>query len=843
MRWIGANPGMTLEPSSPVQARTHYLKGSREQWITGVENFERALYREIYPYTDLIFHGARGGLEYDFRFRRGADPLQARLAFDGVDRFEIAGDGDLLLHVAGRQVVQRKPVAWQDGLAGRTPVTARFRSLGDGQFGFDLGNYDRSRTLIVDPFIDYATYLGGGGEETLSGVAVDAQGNAYVVGYTASSDFPVNVGDQSRDGDEDAFIAKIGPDGATLIYATFLGGSDVDRAWGVAVNDAGEVYVAGETRSSNFPATVNAFLQRFGGGGRDGFAAKLSATGSNVVWATYLGDTDQDWANAIAIDAQGAAYVCGGTWSSQFPTTSGVVQSSFGGDDSDAFVIKLDPLGVRAEFSTFLGGGSDDEARALAVGPAGDVYITGYTRSGNFPLSGDAFQSSRRGDQDAFLTKLNPAGSRFVFSTLLGGGSDEFGNAVAVDPFGDAYVAGSTTSDNFPTRVPGLFPIYGGGGDGFVAKFDSAGGAPLYSTYLGGRREDTANAIAVDANGFASVVGHTKSEDFPLSDSNVLQPQRGDADGDAFWSRLSEDGRFLLDSTYLGGSRLDEGRAVALGLDGGVYVGGRTLSNDLAVTPGALQGARSGANDGFVIRIVDNLQLTTVSAASYSATAPVAPESIAAAFGRGLATVTQEAASTPLPAQIGGTRVVVTDSAGFDRTAALFFVSPTQLNFEVPPGTSPGLAQVSVFLNGNLLAQGTVRVRASAPSLFAANAGGEGAAAAEISQADGGGASTTRLAFTTGPVGQRTAIPIDLGGPSRASVLVLYGSGIRGGSTVEVLIDGEAQQVLFAGAHSLFVGLDQVNVGLSRTLAGAGLVDVVILVDGFPSNVVQIFIL
>ena len=842
MSWLGASPGMTVEPVAPVQARTHYLKGSREDWVVGAENFERALYREIYPATDLIFHGARGGLEYDFRLRPGADPAKIRLQFEGPDRFDIAANGDLVLHLGGQRVVQRKPVAWQDGPTGRAAVEARFRPLGEGRFGFELGAYDPGRTLIVDPFVDYATYLGEGDEEILADVAIDNAGNAYVVGYTASSDFPVNVGDQDQGGDEDAFIAKVAPDGSTLIYATFLGGGDNDRAWGVAVNDAGEVYVAGETRSDDFPASVNAFLQRFGGGGRDGFAAKLSASGSSVDWATYLGDTDQDWALDIATDPQGAVYVCGGTWSSQFPTTPGVVQEVFGGDDSDAFVIKLDPLGSRAEFSTFLGGERDDEARSLAVGLGGDVHVAGFTRSNRFPLSVGAFQTVRQGAEDAFVTKLSPTANRLVFSTLLGGGDPDFGNGVAVDNFGDVYVAGSTGSDDFPARVPGLFPIYSGGTDAFVAKFDARGGTPLYSTFLGGAREDTANAIAVDANGFASVAGHTKSEDFPLSDSNVIQPQRGDDNGDAFWTRLDEDGRFLLDSTYLGGDRLDEARTVALGDDGAIFVGGRTLSGNLAVTPGAFQTGRSGENDGFLFRIVDNLELATISAASFSATAPVAPQSIAAAFGRGLATVTREATSTPLPAEIGGTRVVVTDAAGFDRTAALFFVSPAQINFEIPPGSAAGLAQVTVFLNGGVVAQGTVRVRSASPGLFAANANGQGVAAAQIVQAEGG-STTERFVFSNAPAGSRMAIPIDLGGPERQSVLVLFGTGIRAGGLIEVFVDGERQQVLFADAQGQFIGLDQVNVELSPTLAGVGLADVVVVVDGFASNAVQVLIL
>ncbi len=389
---------------------------------------------------------------------------------------------------------------------------------------------------------------------------------------------------------------------------------------------------------------------------------------------------------------------------------------------------------------------------------------------------------------------------------------------------------------------PSFDPVYKGAGDGFLIKFAGPDGTPLYSTFLGGAREDTINALTVDGGDFIVAAGHTKSSDFPVT-PDAPQPVRGDSAGDAFWTRFSEEGGRLLDSTYLGGSKLDEARAIAVGFDGGIFIAGRTTSDDFPVTETPLQDKRSGAFDGFVAKVVDNLEVSTANAASYIGGSPVAPGSIAAIFGRALSGTTVAAAQTPLPSELAGVRVLITDAAGFDRSAALFFVSPAQINFEVPLGSRPGQAQVTVYRNNQIVSEGVVRIRNAAPGLFAANANGQGVAAAYVAQNDTPtGPVRQSFVFTNAAPGSRTPVPITLGGEASTSVLVLFGTGIRGGNIITVLINGVQEQVLFAGDQGEFAGLDQVNVLLDRSLAGSGLVDVVLLADGRRSNTVQIFI-
>ena len=841
MSWSGGAERPAVEALDPLEVRTHYLRGERSAWRTNVPSYGAVAYRDVYPGVDLVFHGARGGLSYDFRVAPGADPERIELRFDGVDGLRVDEAGRLTS--SSGVVLQRAPVAYQPAAGnGEIPVEAAFVVEGD-TVRFRIGEYDPSAPLVIDPFIEYATYLGRGDQEVIHDIVAAPDGGLIVAGYTASSDFPVPGGfDRSMDGDEDAFIAKVSPDGSRIEFATFFGGRRNDRANGVALGEDGAIYVVGETRSDDLPTDPNVFQRGFAGGDRDGFAAKLNANGSGLLYATYLGDDDQDWASDIAIDASGTAHIVGGTRSSDFPTTAGAVQQEFGGDPDDAYLIKLDASGRAALYATFLGGRDSDTANAVALDADGSAFVTGTTTSGNFPVSGGAFQTRREGDEDAFIAKVGPLGERLRFSTYFGGDGPDFGNAVAVDSFGDVYLGGFTRSDDLPLDSPSFDPIYNGGGDGFLVKLAGPDGFVLYSTYVGGEDEDAVNALTVDGGDFIVAAGHTKSSDFPVT-PDAPQPARADDDGDAFWTRFSEEGGRLLDSTYLGGSRLDEARAVTVGFDGGLFLAGRTTSNDFPVSENPLQSERDSAFDGFVAKVVDNLEIATANAASFIGGSPVAPGSIAAIFGRALADRTVVATEQPLPSELGGVRVSVTDSAGFDRTAALFFVSPAQINIETPPGSRPGLARVTVFRNNRVAAEGVVRIRNAAPGLFAANANGRGVAAGFVVQQHSPSGPTLRIPlFTTPASGRSLPRPITLGGELSTSVLVLFGTGIREANIVTAFIDGEQAQVLFAGAQEEFAGLDQVNVLLERSLAGRGLVEVVVFADGRQSNAVEIFI-
>ncbi len=344
---------------------------------------------------------------------------------------------------------------------------------------------------LVDAFVSklnssgsallYSTYLGGSSDAVGQGIAVDSSGNAYVTGYTQSSNFPTTAGalQTTFGGLADAFVSKLNSSGSALVYSTYLGGGSTDFGFGIAVDSSGGAYVTGYTQSSNFPATAGAlqttFGGVFGGGPIDAFVSKLNSSGSALVYSTYLGGSSGDSGQGIAVDSSGDAYVTGYTQSSNFPTTAGAFQTSFGGVP-DAFVSKLNSSGSALVYSTYLGGSSFDSGQGIAVDSSGDAYVTGYTSSSNFPATAGALQTTFGGGADAFVSKLNSGGSALVYSTYLGGSSFDFGFGIAVDSSGNAYVTGYTCSSNFPTTAGALQTTFGVGGaiDAFVAKFGTA---------------------------------------------------------------------------------------------------------------------------------------------------------------------------------------------------------------------------------------------------------------------------------------------------------------------------------------------------------------------------------
>jgi hypothetical protein len=324
----------------------------------------------------------------------------------------------------------------------------------------------------------YSTYLGGSGSDGGSGIAVDSAGNTYVVGATASTDFPTKNPLQSTygGGTEDAFVAKVGPSGSALVYSTYLGGSAYDYGGGIAVDSAGNAYVTGATSSTNFP-TMNPLQPNYGGGtsnGGDAFVTELNASGSALVYSTYLGGSENDGGAGITVDSAGNAYVVGTTASLNFPTMN-PLQPANGGVVQDAFVSKLNPSGTGLVYSTYLGGSSYDYGNGIAVDTAGNAYVAGSTKSTNFPLQ-SSLKPNLSGSQDAFVSRINPPGSALVYSTYLGGWAVEYGFGIALDSGGNAYVAGYTTSPNFPTTSGAFQIVCNGGsgcsqfGDGFVAK-------------------------------------------------------------------------------------------------------------------------------------------------------------------------------------------------------------------------------------------------------------------------------------------------------------------------------------------------------------------------------------
>lgn len=549
LKLLGANPDVCLEGLGDLPGKANYFSGNDSaRWRTAVPTFARVRYREVYPDVDLIFYGNDESLEYDFILRPGADADLLRLELDGSENLAVDAAGDLLIGMAGEVIRQHKPIIYQEVNGSRREVSGGYRVLSSHEVGFAVGNYNRTRPLIIDPVLSYSRTFGGSGLDQVTGVTADAQGNTYVVGNTTSLDFPLlNPLQTNFAGFQDVFLARFDTNGV-MVFSTFLGGQSVDAAQGIALDSAGNIYITGYTRSTNFP-TANA-LQSTNRGNYDVFITKLNPLGNALLYSTYLGGGDFDTGGGIAVDSHGNAIVTGYTQSTNFPTAN-AIQPVFGGI-GDAFVCKLNAAGDGLIYSTYLGGkgsenrNNDDLGGAVAVDSAGNAYVTGWTYSLDFPVlrpfqavKGD---TSGNAATDAFVTKFDPAGA-MVYSTYLGGDFQDKGRGIAVDALGNAYVAGATDSDDFPIRNSVQGSMAGEGalflGDAFVTALDASGTNLLYSTFIGGSGDDQASGIAVDANGNAAVAGFTDSIDFPVRAAAQTNGNQGlfkSTSGGASWS-------------------------------------------------------------------------------------------------------------------------------------------------------------------------------------------------------------------------------------------------------------------------------------------------------------------
>lgn len=617
MKLAGGNAHAQIAAQDELPGHSNYFIGNHpSQWHTDVKQYSRVSYREVYPGIDMAFHGHQRQLEFDFIVAPGANAAPIRFDVSGAQKISTDADGDLVLASKAGNVLLHKPVAYQEKNNTREPVNASFVVEANNRISLAVGNYDRSRELIIDPSVTYATYLGGTNDDEAYGIAVDASGNAYVTGETASTNFPVSTTaafKTSKGGAFDAFVSKISADGKTLTYSTYVGGTNSDGGNAIAVDSSGNAYVAGATNStSGFPVTAGV-VQSGLSGGFDAFVIELNSTGSALTFCTYLGGTLDDYAFGIAVDSTGV-YVVGSTASSNFPHVSSGFQTTISGTSS-GFVAKLNPAATGSPiYASYLGGGTGDFASAVAV-HSNQAYVTGATAnvSGNFPtknplqsLCGGAVNGCSGPTYDAFVTVVDSAGSGLVYSTFLGGTGSDQGQGIAVDGSGNAYVTGSTTSTNFPLQSA-LQTTFKGTRDAFVTEINAAGSAKVYSTYLGGSSSQTGTGIAVDGSGNAYVTGATNSTDFPTS--NATQTSNGGLT-DAFVTEIASGGTSSPFSTYLGGAsneNLQSGGttpAGAIAVDNAganIYVAGVTASSNFPVTTGAaVQTTYGGAVDAFV---------------------------------------------------------------------------------------------------------------------------------------------------------------------------------------------------------------------------------------------------
>jgi hypothetical protein len=601
MKLVGGNPQAPIEGMGQMPGKVSYFLGNNPKaWKADVATFAKVKYSQVYRGIDLVYYGTEGEFEYDFNVAPGADFKAIGLTFEGADKIEIAENGDLVLHTAGGDVRQKKPFAYQE-IDGVKKAVACNYLVNRNQVQFAVGDYDQHLPLVIDPVVTYATYFGGNGNDIGYDITVDASNVAVITGSTTSITFP--GGNIPNKGGQDVFITKLAPSGGAS-YSAFFGGGGNDSGLSVALGANGDIYVGGFTTSADFPrigaydnslsggadgfivkfnSDLNAFLyasyfggndfedhirialdpaqnifitgrtnsndlqmvnaaQAFPGGQNDVFFAKLNAAGNAVLYSTYLGGGAVETALGcgLAVDKQGNAYLTGATASLDFPVKNAFQQSKGDGNTflRDAFVSKLNPhLSGNASliYSTFIGGTSSDLATAIAVDAQGNAYITGETGSDDFPLE-NALQPLRAGGFDAFVLKLNANGNDVVYATLFGGPGEDSGSGIKVNSANEVYLSGSVGQS-----LPALNSLkaYMGSVDGFVAKFNAAGNAISFFSYFGGSSDDVSQAVALDAAGNACVVGLTESANF--TKVNALQQNFAGGNTDAFVARIETD--------------------------------------------------------------------------------------------------------------------------------------------------------------------------------------------------------------------------------------------------------------------------------------------------------------
>jgi len=680
MELAGELPGVKPVGADPLAGKVNYFIGNdASRWHSNIPTYSKVKYSGVYPGIDLVYYGNQRQLEYDFTVAPGADPRAVRLHLRGAAKLALEENGELTVSAPNGEISFLKPVVYQIREGKPEPVEGQFALLGNNDLGFNLGKYDHTRVLVIDPVLAYSSYLGGSGGDSANGIALDSSGDVYIAGTTYSPDFLITSGVYQDSAKSDgvnptAFVTELNPQSTGAIYSTYFGGSGGDGATAIAVDAFGRAYITGDTCSSDFPVSVLAYQtvnQGLGDNSCVAFVTKLNAGGSEFFYSTYLGGSgaqsgggtgdilfpgvtfpgEQDYpgggdkGTGIAIDSAGYAYVIGIADSTDFPVTPQafrLTKNPYGGPT--VFVTKVNTGGTGLVYSTYLGGSTYDNADyagAIAVDSAGDAYLAGSTASPDFPTTGGAFQTAPPGGYAAFVTKMNPAGSGLIYSTYLGGEYADFGNGIAIDSAGNAYVTGSTSSLHFPV-TPGAFQTvnkgptteFSGGSNAFVSKLNPTGTNLIYSTFLGGSDNnpsgclnDTGIAIALDGAGQAYVTGAACSLDFPVTADAYQSTNPNTVNSAAFYTRLNAAGSALLYSTFLGGSGnpnaanagvdtrywADIGDAIAVDSSGNAYLAGYTGSANFPLAGAALQttnkayssgGVYSGWDNGFVAQFV-----------------------------------------------------------------------------------------------------------------------------------------------------------------------------------------------------------------------------------------------
>ena len=615
----GSKPDAEMAGLDPLRARTNYLIGARANWHTDVANFGRLEYRQVYPGIDLIYYGSNNRLEYDFVVAPGADAAAIRLRFSGAGKLRVTPEGDLAYDGPDGVMIQHRPVVYQEDADGRHEIAGRYLLVSHDTVALRVAKYDRTRKLVIDPILSYSTYLGGSEDDQITGVQLGPKGLLYMCGSTQTQDIAAINGayDNNNAGLTDIFLAIIDPSqqgNGQLVYFSYLGGSNIDVPYGIAVDQNGIAYMTGSTSSTDFPIVGNAVQTTGPVTVSQAWVAVINPAlygGVSLLYSTFLGgQTGNNVGNAIALDSFDNIYVVGTTASTDFPVTASAYAGILYGP-TDAFLTELSIYSTTVLYSTYIGAEQDDDGRGVAIAPNGQVYVAISTDGASFPLAGYSYNPNNSGGYDVAIAlfDVTQAGTpSLIYSTYIGGSSNDMVRGVALDPAGNLVITGYTLSRDFPRTSDAAQYVYGGGGDAFVTVVNALQPTSffLYSTLVGGSDAEVGYGVATDPKGNLYVTGYTLSPDFPVT-QNAPQPQWGQGI-DVFVTEITPHvagSNGFQYSTYLGGATVNSGLALTVGPDGTAYAAGNT-GGEFPTTSNAAQGGfGGGAYDGFVAIITN----------------------------------------------------------------------------------------------------------------------------------------------------------------------------------------------------------------------------------------------
>lgn len=631
------NPAIAGENSQPTRVN-YFIGNDPTKWRKNVPTYKQVRYRNIYPGIDLLYYGRQSHVEHDFVVAPGADPAQIQFDVDGADQLSLAPNGDLVLTKNNDEIRLQAPQAYQQLHGMTVPIAAQY-SINSTRVSFTTGEYDKASPLVIDPVLVYSTYLGGSADDVAVAIQVDTLGNAYLAGYSDSTDFPGTSQNGPAPSGMNAFVAELDVTGSTLLYADYIGGSGDDYAYAMTMDASDNIFITGNTGSTDFP-TVNPF-QAQNTGGQSAFVTEIAAGGASLTYSTYLGGSAFSQGNAIGLDGTGDIYVGGSTYAVDFPTANAyqaaVAANQNGSYGQYGFLTEFTANGSSLVYSTYMGGNSNvgqscesglcwpspySSVTSIAVDSGGDAYVTGGTNTYNFPTTTGSYQSSNSTswNQDVgFFGKFNPSGTisySSYYGAVAGTYNELYPSAIVVDSTGSVYLAGSALPEYnpIPITTPNICnPQTSACDPGFLTKFDSTGATVVYSTYLSSGISAVPYSLAVDALGDAYV--SSVALDGWISLTNPIENYAGGRD--LYIQEIDPTGGTILFSSFMGGSGDDYPGGMAVDTIGDIYITGYTYSSDYPVTLAAFQTALAGQINVFVSKIgADSVPAVTLTAPS-----------------------------------------------------------------------------------------------------------------------------------------------------------------------------------------------------------------------------------